>query len=191
MLDRAGEDAFVAAGHGIDRRTVMDNDFALLGPAVDPAGIRGQANLGQALQRIAEAKAPFVSRGDDSGTHRMELRLWTRAGTPKPAGPWYREVGQGMGPTLNVASALSAYTLSDRATWASFANRGDLAILKERDPLLANPYGSILVNPAKGPHIKAEDARVWHDWLVSEAGRSAIASFRIGEEQLFFPTSTP
>jgi tungstate transport system substrate-binding protein len=139
------------------------------------------------FRRVAQAKATFVSRGDDSGTRRMELRLWKAASVEKPVGEWYREVGQGMGQTLNIAAGLNGYTLTDRATWANFKNRQDLEVLAERDPALFNPYGSILVNPAKGAHIKAADAKVWHEWLTSEGGRKAIASFRIGGEQLFFP----
>jgi tungstate transport system substrate-binding protein len=188
--DRAGEDAFVAEGHGIDRRDVMANDFVLVGPEMDPAGIRGAATAAEAFKRIAQATAPFVSRGDDSGTHRMELRLWTSAGVPRPTAGWYREVGQGMGPTLNIAAGLSGYTLADRATWATFKNRASLVIVSQGDPALFNPYGSILVNPAKGPHIKAADARIWHEWLTSEPGRRAIASYKIGGEQLFYPTGT-
>jgi tungstate transport system substrate-binding protein len=188
--DRPGEDAFVAQGHGIDRRDVMANDFVLVGPAMDPAGIRGASTATEAFRRISAAQAAFVSRGDDSGTHRMELRLWAGAGVQKPTGTWYREVGQGMGPTLNIAAGLSAYTLADRATWATFKNRADLVILSQGDAALINPYGSILVNPAKGPHIKAADAKIWHEWLTSEAGRRAIASYRVGGEQLFYPAGT-
>jgi tungstate transport system substrate-binding protein len=187
--DRAGEDNFVAEGHGVDRRDVMHNDFVLVGPAADPAGIRGLGDAGEALRRIGAVGAPFASRGDDSGTHRMELRLWRATGVGPP-GAWYRELGAGMGPTLNTAAGLSAYALTDRATWASFRNRQDLELLVEGDPALFNPYGSILVNPAKGQHIKAADARVWHEWLTSERGRAAIASIRIGGEQLFFPSAT-
>ena len=131
-----------------------------------------------------------MSRDDDSGTHRKELWLWKLAGVEKPAGEWYREAGQGMRPTLSLAAGLSGYTLADRATWASFKNRGSLEILAERDAALVNLYGSILVNPAKGAHIKAADARTWHEWLTSEAGRKAIASFKVGGEQIFFPAGT-
>jgi tungstate transport system substrate-binding protein len=182
----------VAEGHGIDRRDVMFNDFVIVGPARDPAGIRGQRSATDALRQIAATKEPFASRGDDSGTHRMELRLWKTAGVDAKAalGQAYRELGQAMGPTLNVAAALDAYTLTDRATWANFKNRQNLEILAEGDPALFNPYGSILVNPAKGAHIKAADARTWHEWLTSEPGRTAIASYRIDGEQLFFPTGT-
>ena len=189
--DRHGEEKFVAEGHGIERRDAMFNDFVVVGPKSDPAGIRGLKQAAEAFKRLAHAKAAFASRGDDSGTHRMERHLWKAVGVERPAGEWYREVGQGMGPTLNIAASLSTYTLTDRATWAGFKNRQDLEVLVEGDPALFNPYGSILVNPAKGAHIKAADARAWHEWLTSENGRSAIASFRIAGEQLFFPAGTP
>jgi tungstate transport system substrate-binding protein len=186
--DREGEDKFIAQGHGIDRRDVMFNDFVLVGPKADPARIRGRKDAKEAFRLIASSGAPFASRGDDSGTHRMELRLWKDTGIQVNSRlPWYRELGQGMGPTLNTAAGLNAYTLSDRATWANFSNRQDLEILTEGDPALFNPYGSILVNPAKGPHIKAADALIWHNWLTSASGRAAIASYRIAGEQLFFP----
>jgi tungstate transport system substrate-binding protein len=187
--DRMGEESFVAEGHGLDRRDAMFNDFVLIGPKADPAGIRGLKDAKEALRRIAAAKAPFASRGDDSGTHRTELRLWHAAGLDPRSDPSYRELGSGMGATLNTAAGLDAYVLADRATWASFKNRQNLEILAEGDPALFNPYGSILVNPAKGAHVKAADARVWHEWLTSEKGRAAIASFRIGGEQLFFPNA--
>ena len=188
--DRAGEARFVAEGHGLDRRDVMFNDFVVVGPKSDPARIRGFRHAPEVFRRIAQANAPFVSRGDDSGTHRRELWLWKLAGLEKPTGGWYHEVGQGMGPTLSLAAGLNGYTLTDRATWASFKSRGSLEILTERDAALVNPYSSILVNPAKGAHIKASDARTWHEWLTSEAGRKAIASFKIEGEQIFFPAST-
>jgi tungstate transport system substrate-binding protein len=187
--DRAGEERFVAEGHGLDRRDVMHNDLVLIGPKDDPAGIRGLRDAKEALRRIAAAKAPFASRGDDSGTHRTELRLWRAAGLDPKADASYRELGSGMGPTLNTAAGLDAYVLSDRATWASFRNRQSLELLVEGDPALFNPYGSILVDPAKGAHIKAAEARAWHEWLISEKGRAAIASFKIGGEQLFFPSA--
>jgi tungstate transport system substrate-binding protein len=186
--DRIGEDKFIAEGHGIDRRDVMFNDFVLVGPRADPAHIRGLTDAKEAFRRIAASAAPFASRGDDSGTNRMELRFWKLAAVDVAARPaWYRELGQGMGPTLNTAAGLSAYTLTDRATWANFRNRQELEILTESDPALFNPYGSILVNPAKGTHIKAADAKIWHAWLTGPAGRAAIASFKINDEQLFFP----
>jgi tungstate transport system substrate-binding protein len=193
--DRTGEDKFIADGHGLDRRDVMFNDFVIVGPKADPAKLTGVKDVTQALKNIAAARSPFASRGDDSGTHRMELRLWKAAGIDPKApnnAAWYRETGAGMGPTLNTAAGLNAYVLTDRATWANFKNRQDLTITMQGDARLHNPYGSMLVNPAKGTHIKAADAKLWHDWLTSDAGRAAIASFRIGGEQLFFaPQSTP
>jgi tungstate transport system substrate-binding protein len=186
--DRPGEDKFVADGHGIDRRDVMFNDFILVGPKGDPARIRGLKDANDAFRRIAASGSLFASRGDDSGTHRMELRFWQAVGVDVARRPaWYRDLGQGMGPTLNTSAGLAAYTLADRGTWANFRNRQDLEILTEGDAVLFNPYGSILVNPAKGPHIKAALAKNWHDWLTSLPGRAAIASYRIGGEQLFFP----
>jgi tungstate transport system substrate-binding protein len=186
--DRAGEDKFVAEGYGIDRRDVMYNDFVIVGPKSDPAHIRGLGSAREAFARIAAARAPFASRGDDSGTNRMELRLWKSAGiAPDKSSAWYRDLGQGMGPTLNIAAGLDAYTLTDRATWANFKNRQDIEILAEGDPALFNPYGSILVNPAKWPHVKAAEAKAWHEWLTSKPGLDAITSYRIGGEQLFFP----
>lgn len=186
--DRAGEEALVAAGHGLDRRDVMFNDFVIVGPATDPAGTRGGRDAAAALTRITLSAAPFLSRGDDSGTHRIELRLWRQSGQPKPSAPWYREVGQGMGPTLNMAASINGYTLTDRATWANFRNRQSLEILIEGDKALFNPYSSILVNPAKGAHIKAQAALRWHEWLTSPEGRAAISSFNVSGEQLFFVT---
>jgi tungstate transport system substrate-binding protein len=186
--DRAGEDKFVADGNGIDRRDVMYNDFVIVGPKSDPAGIRGLNNAREAFSRIAASRSAFASRGDDSGTNRMELRLWKSAGIePDKRSAWYRDLGQGMGPTLNVAAGLNAYTLTDRATWSNFRNRQDLQILTQGDPALFNPYGSILVNPAKWPRVKAADARTWHEWLTSKTGLDAITSYRINGEQQFFP----
>jgi tungstate transport system substrate-binding protein len=186
--DRAGEDKFVADGYGIDRRDVMYNDFVIVGPKTDPAGIRTAKDAREAFLRIAASRAVFASRGDDSGTNRMELRLWKLAGIePDKSTAWYRDLGQGMGPTLNITAGLNAYTLTDRATWANFKNRQDLEILTEGDPALLNPYGSILVNPAKWPHVKVTEARTWHEWLTSKAGLDAVTSYRISGEQLFFP----
>ena len=186
--DRPGEDKFVAQGYGIDRRDVMYNDFVIVGPNTDPAHIRGLKDAHRALTQIADAKAPFASRGDDSGTNRMELRLWKSAGVqPDPHSGWYRDLGQGMGPTLNIAAGMNAYTLTDRATWANFKNRQNLEILTEGDPALFNPYGSILVNPAKWPKVKYEDAKIWHDWLTSKPGLDAITSYKINGEEVFFP----
>lgn len=186
--DRPGEDKFVAEGYGVDRRDVMYNDFVIVGPKGDPARIGGLKDARRALRQIAAAKATFASRGDDSGTNRMELRLWKSVGIqPDPHSGWYRDLGQGMGPTLNIAAGMNAYTLTDRATWANFKNRQDLAILTEDDPALFNPYGSILVNPAKWPKVKIGDARIWHEWLTSSAGLAAITSYKINGEELFFP----
>jgi tungstate transport system substrate-binding protein len=166
----------------------MYNDFVIVGPHADPAGIRGLKDAKAALMKIAAAKVPFASRGDDSGTNRMELRLWKVAGVqPDPHDGWYRDLGQGMGPTLNIAAAMNAYTLTDRATWANFKNRQSLEILTEGDPALFNPYGSILVNPAKWPGVKIALARTWHEWLTTKPGLEAITSYKISGEELFFP----
>jgi tungstate transport system substrate-binding protein len=186
--DRPGEDKFVADGFGIDRRDVMYNDFVIVGPNADPAHIRGLKDARKALTQIAIAGALFASRGDDSGTNRMELRLWKSVGIdPSKDTTWYRNLGQGMGATLNIAAAMSAYTLTDRATWANFKNRQNLEILTEGDPALFNAYGSILVNPAKWPKVKIDEARTWHEWLTSQAGLNAIKSYKINGEELFFP----
>jgi tungstate transport system substrate-binding protein len=186
--DRPGEDDLVAKGHGIDRQDVMYNDFVIVGPKSDPAGIKGLRDVKAAFARIAAAQATFASRGDDSGTHRTEVRIWQAAVSGlKPYGAaWYRELGSGMGATLNTALQMDAYALTDRATWASFKNRGTLEILVAGDALLLNPYGSLRVNPSKGAHIMAEPARIWHEWLTSAQGREAITSFKLDGEQLFF-----
>ncbi len=188
--DRAAEDAFVAQGFAKARFDVMYNDFVLAGPKTDPAIAKG-ADISTALQNIAAAKAPFVSRGDRSGTHSAELRAWKEAGIDLAAvkGDWYRDVGQGMGPALNTASALNAYILADRGTWLSFKNRGDLAILVEGDKRLFNPYGVMLVNPDKHPTVKAKEGQAFIDWLVSPEGQASIAAYKIGGEQLFFPSA--
>ncbi len=188
---RGAEDRFVAAGHGIERRDVMHNDFVLVGPEGDPAGIRGGTDVSDALTEIAAVKAAFASRGDDSGTHKAERRYWSRAKIEPRAGSgkWYFETGSGMGATLNFAAARGAYALADRATWLSFRNRARLAILVEGDPRMFNPYGIILVNPARHRHIKFRDARVFADWLTSPAGRKAISEFRLAGRQLFFPAA--
>jgi len=186
--DRVGEDKFVAEGFGIDRRDAMYNDFVIVGPKSDPAHIRGLKDARKALEQIAAAAAPFASRGDDSGTNRMELRLWKSAGIqPEPRNGWYRDLGQGMGATLNIAAAMDAYTLTDRATWANFKNRQNLEIVTEGDAMLFNPYGSILVNPAKWPKVKFADAKIWHEWLTTKPGIDAITSFKINGEEVFFP----
>lgn len=189
--DTAAEQAFVADGYGVERRDVMYNDFVLVGPQADPARVAGSRDVTAALAAIASVRAPFVSRGDRSGTHAMELRLWHAADIDIEAGkgPWYRETGAGMGATLNTASAMDAYVLADRGTWLAFGNRGSLRILLEGDPRLFNPYGVILVNPARHPHVKQADGQAFIDWLTSRDGQAAIASFRIRGEQAFFPSS--
>ncbi|WP_438344750.1 extracellular solute-binding protein [Methylorubrum populi] len=188
--DRPAEDKFVAEGFAKARQDVMYNDFVLIGPKDDPAGIRGKG-VEEAFRKIAAAKAPFVSRGDRSGTHSAELRSWKEAGIDLGAvrGDWYRDVGQGMGPALNTASSLGAYILADRGTWLSFKNRGDLTILVEGDPRLFNPYGVMLVNPDKHPSVKVKEGQAFIDWLVSSEGQKAIADYTINGEQLFFPSA--
>ena len=188
---RAAEDRFIAAGFGIVRRDVMYNDFVIVGPSADPAGIMGGRDVVAALRRIARARATFVSRGDDSGTHKAEMRYWRQTGIdPRPgSGRWYLEAGAGMGATLNIAAGRDAYVLADRATWLSFRNRGRLAIVVEGDPRLHNPYGVMLVNPARHPHMRRDDGIAFIGWLTGPEGRRAIASFRIGSRQVFFPAS--
>lgn len=189
--DRPAEERFVREGFGVERRHVMFNDFVIVGPAADPAQVAGLHDANEALRRIADARAPFISRGDRSGTNAAELRLWQLAGVDPTAGRgvWYREIGQGMGPALNTAAAQSAYTLSDRGTWLSFRNRQDLRILVEGDARLFNQYGVILVNPQRQPHVKADDGQRFIDWILSPAGQSAIGSYNINGEQLFFPNA--
>ena len=189
--DRAAEERFVAEGHGGPRHPIMFNDFVLIGPAADPAGIAGQRDVATALAKIAAAGQPFISRGDRSGTHAAELRLWQLAGIDPTTGRarWYREIGQGMGPALNAAAAQGAYLLADRGTWLSFRNRQDLKILVEGDARLFNQYGVMLVNPARHPHVKAADGQAFIDWLRGPAGQAAIAGYRIGGEPLFFPNA--
>ena len=188
--DRAAEDRFVAEGFATARQDVMYNDFVVLGPRGDPAKAAGRDVL-EGLRRIAAARAPFISRGDKSGTHAAELRSWKEAGVDLAAvrGEWYREIGQGMGPALNAASAQNAYVLADRGTWLSFKNRGDLAVLVEGDQRLFNPYGVMLVNPARHAHVRVADGRAFIDWLVSGEGQRAIAAYRIDGQQLFFPSA--
>ncbi|HEY7763991.1 MAG TPA: substrate-binding domain-containing protein [Aestuariivirgaceae bacterium] len=183
--DPAGEEKFVSAGHGVDRRPVMFNDFIIVGPVSDPAGVKGSGSAKEAFSKMADAKAAFVSRGDDSGTHRMELRQWKAAGV-EAQGDWYRETGQGMGPTLNIAAELNAYVLTDRATWANFKNRGKLDVSFQHDPALFNPYSSILVNPSKSSNIRSDEAKAWHEWITASPGRKAIVDFKIDGEQVFF-----
>ena len=189
--DRAAEQRFVAEGFGGPRNHVMFNDFVLVGPAADPARVNGLRDTNEALRRIAAARAPFVSRGDRSGTHAAELRLWQQAGVDPVAGrgAWYREVGQGMGPALNTAAAQGAYILTDRGTWLSFRNRQDLRIVVEGDARLFNQYGVMLVNPQRHPSVKAADGQRFIDWILSPAGQAAIAGYKINGEQLFFPNA--
>jgi tungstate transport system substrate-binding protein len=188
---KSQEDKFVAEGFGLPRRPVMYNDFVVIGPAVDPAGIKGGKDVVVAFKVIRDKQAPFVSRGDRSGTHTAELALWQAAGIDIAAakGPWYREIGQGMGAALNTAGAMGAYVLSDRATWISFRNRGDLGIAVEGDRKLFNQYGVIVVNPAKHPHVKTADAQAFADWLVSQEGQKVISEYKINGEQLFYPNA--
>ena len=187
--DRAAEDKYVAEGWGVDRRDVMYNDFVLAGPKADPAKVAGTKDIAVALKAIADAKAPFVSRGDKSGTHAAELRYFKLASVDplEGKGSWYRETGSGMGPALNTASSMNAYILADRGTWLSFRNRGDLIVVVEGDKRLFNPYGVMLVNPAKHPHVKVAEGRAFIDWLVSREGQDTIAGYRIGGEPVFFP----
>ena len=185
----ASERKFVADGFGVARHPVMHNDFVLVGPADDPAGIRGTGDIAAALRSIGEREQVFVSRGDDSGTHKKELELWAAAAfDPSPAsGAWYRESGSGMGATLNVASAMAGYTLTDRASWVSFGNKGELEILVEGDTRLHNPYAAIVVNSERHPHVQAGEAQAFVDWLISARGQAAIAAYRVDGQQLFFP----
>jgi tungstate transport system substrate-binding protein len=188
--DKAAEEKFIAEGFGVKRQEVMYNDFVVIGPKTDPAKAAGKDIL-EGLRRIEAAKAPFVSRGDKSGTHAAELRYWKAAGVDldKAKGPWYRDTGSGMGPALNTAASMNAYILADRGTWLSFKNRGDLGIIVEGDTKLFNQYGVILVNPAKHPHVKQADGQKFIDWVVSAEGQKAIADYKIGGEQLFFPNA--
>ena len=189
--DRPAEDKFMAESQGVKRFDVMYNDFVIVGPKSDPAHVAGDKDVVDALRKIATTKAPFISRGDHSGTHEAELRLWKQAGIDVGAArdEWYREIGQGMGPALNMASSSNAYLLSDRGTWLSFKNRGDLAILTEGDKRLFNQYGVMLVNPAKHPNVKAQDGQAFIDWLISPNGQETIAGYKVGGEQLFFPNA--
>ena len=189
--DKAAEEKFLAEGFGVKRFEVMYNDFVVIGPKRDPARIVGGKDVLEALRKIAADKAPFISRGDRSGTHAAELRYWKDAGIDidQAKGPWYREIGQGMGAALNMAAAANAYLLSDRGTWLSFKNRGELSILVEGDRRLFNQYGVMLVNPAKHPGVKAADGQAFVDWLVSPEGQRTIADYKVEGEQLFFPNA--
>jgi len=188
---RAQEEKFVADGFGVRRFPVMYNDFVLIGPSTDPAGIKGSKDIVAALKVIKAKTAPFISRGDKSGTHAAELRLWQTVGIDitNEAGSWYKAIGQGMGAALNTASASDAYVLADRGTWISFKNRGALAIIVEGDKRLFNQYGVILVNPAKHPHVKKEWGQAFIDWLVSHEGQKAIQDYKINGQQLFYPNA--
>jgi tungstate transport system substrate-binding protein len=192
MHARPQEEKFVAEGFGVKRLPVMYNDFILVGPKSDPAGVKGGKDIVAALTAIKNKAAPFVSRGDKSGTHAAELALWKAAaidiaGADK--GPWYREIGQGMGAALNTASAMNGYVLADRGTWLSFKNRGELEIVVEGDKRLFNQYGVMLVNPAKHAHVKKELGQSFIDWLISSEGQKAIADYKINGQQLFFPNA--
>jgi tungstate transport system substrate-binding protein len=189
---KVAEEKFLTEGFGVKRYPVMYNDFVLIGPKSDPAGIKGGKDIVAALKTIKKKEAPFISRGDRSGTHVAELNLWKAAGIDIAAdkGPWYRDIGQGMGAALNTASAMDAYVLSDRGTWLSFKNRGDLDIAIEGDQRLFNQYGVMLVNPEKHPHVKKEWGQAFVDWLISPEGQKAIADYKIEGKQLFFPNAT-
>jgi tungstate transport system substrate-binding protein len=195
---KAQEEKFIADGAGVKRYPVMYNDFVLVGPKSDPARIKGSKDIVAALKTIQSKQAPFISRGDKSGTHSAELNLWKQAGidiagadkTMKDRGAWYKEIGQGMGAALNTASASNAYVLTDRGTWLSFKNRGDLDIVVQGDNKLFNQYGVILVNPDKHPHVKKAEGQAFIDWLVSPDGQKAIADYKINGQQLFFPNAT-
>ena len=188
---RSAEEKFLAEGHGVKRYPVMYNDFVLLGPKSDPAKIGGGKDILKAFKRLEAARAPFISRGDKSGTHLAELDLWKAAGIDidKVKGPWYRDTGQGMGPALNTASSMNAYVLTDRGTWLSFKNRGDLAILIEGDQRLFNQYGVMLVNPDKHPSVKKELGQMFVDWVISPEGQKAISDYKVNRAQLFFPNA--
>jgi tungstate transport system substrate-binding protein len=188
---RAAEEKFLAEGQGVKRYPVMYNDFVLIGPQGDPARIGGSKDILAALRRVEAAQAPFVSRGDRSGTHMAELDLWKAAAVDidRRKGPWYRDTGQGMGPALNTAASMGAYVLADRGTWLAFKNRGDLRILVEGDKRLFNQYGVMLVNPEKHPNVKKQLGQQFIDWLVSPTGQKAIAAYQIGGEQLFYPNA--
>lgn len=189
---KPSEEEFVAQGYGVARHDLMYNDFVVVGPSSDPAGVRGEADVARALARIAEVKAVFASRGDDSGTHKKERGLWSVAGVELAgqSGSWYRETGSGMGATLNTAAGMNAYTLSDRATWISFRNKADLRILVEGDKRLFNQYGVIRVSETRHPHVKASAAQTFIDWLVSPEGQKSIAAFTVSGQQLFTPNAS-
>lgn len=188
---KAAEEKFLADGEGVKRYPVMYNDFVLIGPKGDPAKVGGSKDILEALKKVQQSQASFVSRGDRSGTHMAELALWKASGVDleKAKGAWYRDTGQGMGPALNTASSMNAYLLADRGTWLAFKNRGDLTILVEGDKRLFNQYGVMLVNPAKHPSVKKDFGQMFIDWLISPEGQAAIAGYKINGEQLFFPNA--
>ena len=186
--DQKAEDKFVADGFGVKRYPVMYNDFILIGPKADPAGVKG-TDIVEGLKKLAAGNAPFVSRGDKSGTHAAELRFWDQAGLKDAKGSGYKECGCGMGPALNMAASTGAYVLADRGTWLNFKNRADLGILVEGDKRLFNQYGVMLVNPAKHPQVKQAEGQKFIDWVTSPAGQKVIAEYKIGGEQLFFPNA--
>lgn len=188
---KPAEEKFVAAGDGVSRADVMYNDFVIVGPPSDPAGVAGSSDVVAALTKIAEAEAPFASRGDDSGTNKAELRLWKEAGIDVQAssGGWYRETGSGMGATLNTGTAMGAYVMTDRATWIAFGNKGDYEIAVEGDPKMFNQYGIILVNPETHPNVKADLGQQFVDWVLSDEGQAAIAGYTVDGQQLFFPNA--
>ncbi|MEE4014972.1 substrate-binding domain-containing protein [Roseibium sp. FZY0029] len=188
---KPSEEKFVADGLGVSRSDVMYNDFVIVGPADDPAGVAGSKDVVASLKKIADAKAPFASRGDDSGTHKAERRLWKAAGIDptEGSGDWYRETGSGMGATLNTGTGMGAYVMTDRATWISFGNKGDYKVAVEGDPILFNQYGVILVNPEVHAHVKAELGQEFIDWVLSKEGQQAIADYKVDGQQLFFPNA--
>lgn len=188
---KEAELAFVAEGYGVSRADVMYNDFVIVGPEADPAGVAGETDVTSALRRIAEAEAPFLSRGDDSGTNKAELRLWEATGIDAKAvsGSWYRETGSGMGATLNTGIGMGGYVMTDRATWIAFGNKAGHRVLVEGDARLFNQYGIILVNPEVHPRVKAELGQGFVDWILSEEGQAAIAAFKVDGQQLFFPNA--
>jgi tungstate transport system substrate-binding protein len=189
--DRPAEDKFVAEGFGVERRDVMYNDFIVVGPKADPARLKQTKDVVEGFKRLAAGTAPFVSRGDKSGTNAAELRFWKDAGIDPKGWSGYKEAGSGMGPTLNMSAAMGAYTLADRGTWLSFKNRQDLEIVLEGDKRLFNPYGVMLVNPAKHPHVKSAAGMKFIEWITSPEGQAVIADYKINGEQLFFPGAKP
>ena len=187
---KASEEKFVSEGYGVQRFDLMYNDFVIVGPAGDPAGVKGMNDVKAALAKLAEAKAPFASRGDDSGTHKKEMSLWKVAGI-EPGGEWYRSTGSGMGATLNAGVGMGAYVMTDRATWISFGNKGDYEIAVEGDEAMFNQYGVILVNPEKCSSVKQAEGQAFIDWLLSAEGQNAIRAYQVDGQQLFFPNADP